>query len=137
MVRRYQTLKSDTNSNANLLAHLSSRLSLLAKSSLASSTRTVDYEHILCPLPRLSLADRMAITLKDNLDRAMREMDSALSEMELLYMSVEDILVALCQLVNTFGMHSELLRGVKHVQQVYLTLVNEVRGIYPPPYMVC
>ena len=72
----------------------------------------------------------MAISLKDNLDRVMVEMDDSLTEMELVYMSVDDTLVALAQLVNTFGVHPELVRGVKHVQQVYLTLVNEVRGIY-------
>ena len=72
----------------------------------------------------------MAISLKDNLDRCMVEIDSSLTEMELVYMNVDDTLVALCKLVNSLGAgHVELVRGAKHVQQVYLTLVTEVRGI--------
>jgi hypothetical protein len=120
----------ESNSQANLLVHLSSRLSLLAHSNLASSTRTVDYDNILYPLPGLSLADRMAISLKDNLDRVMMEIDNSLNEMEMLCGSVDDTLVALCHLVNTSEAYSgELYRGVKHVQQVYFNLVAEVRGI--------
>src|SRR5271170_6914422 len=69
LVRRYHSIRTESNSNANLLAHLSTRLSLLAHSSLAPSVRTIDYEHVLFPLPHLSLADRMAISLKDNVDR--------------------------------------------------------------------
>jgi hypothetical protein len=130
LVRRYHTLRSESNSQANLLSHLSTRLSLLAHSTLGPSVQTIDYNHILCPpAQRLSLADRMAISLKDNLDRCMVEIDSSLTEMELLYMNVDDTLVTLCKLVNSLGAGNiELVRGAKHVQQVYLTLVTEVRG---------
>ena len=77
----------------------------------------------------MSLADRMAISLKENLDRVMVELDTSLTEMELVYMSVDDTLVTLCHIVNSLGVSSgELVNGVKHVQQVYLTLVDEVRG---------
>jgi hypothetical protein len=73
--------------------------------------------------------DRMAVSLKDNLDRVMVELDSGLTEMELVYMSVDDTLVTLCRLVNSLEVsEGELVNGVKHVQQVYLTLVDEVRG---------
>lgn len=71
----------------------------------------------------------MAISLKDNLDRCMVEIDSSLTEMELVYMNVDDTLVTLCKLVNSLGSgYVELVRGAKHVQQVYLTLVTEIRG---------
>jgi len=130
LVRRYHELRTESNSQANILSHLSTRLSLLAHSTLGPSVRTIDYNHILCPpAQRLSLADRMAISLKDNLDRCMVELDSSLTEMELVYMNVDDTLVALCQLINTMGArYIELVRGAKHVQQVYLALVTEVRG---------
>lgn len=130
LVRHYHTLRAESNSQANLLAHLSTRLSLLAHSSLGPSVRTIDYDNSLRPLQRLSLADRMSISLKDNLDRCMIELDNSLSEMELVYMSVDDILITLCELVNSFGVEvAELLKGVKHVQQIYLELTTEVRGI--------
>jgi hypothetical protein len=71
----------------------------------------------------------MSISLKDNIDRVMTELDSGLSEMELLYVNVDDILVALCDLTASLGLYSgELEKGVKHVQHVYFTLVAEVRG---------
>jgi len=134
LVRRYHTLRTDSNSQATLLSHLSTRLSLLAHSSLAPTIRTIDYEHILCPpFPKLSLADRMAISLKDNVDRCMIEIDSSLTEMELVYMNVDDILVTLCKLVHSMGgngAYPELVRGTKHVQKVYLTLVTEIRGTF-------
>jgi hypothetical protein len=137
LVRRYHSLRTDSNSQANLLAHLSSRLSLLEHSSLAPSIRTIDYDNILCPLPKLSLADRIAISLKENLDRVMLELDSSLSEMELVYMSVDDTLIALFKLVNSFGGVGEVVRGVKHVQDVYLTLVTEVRGTFLTLWDLC
>ena len=92
----------------------------------------VDYNHILCPpVGRMSLTDRMAISLKENLDRVMVELDTSLTEMELVYMSVDDTLVTLCHIVNSLEVSSgELVNGVKHVQQVYLTLVDEVRGTF-------
>jgi len=71
----------------------------------------------------------MSISLKDNIDRVMTELDSGLSEMELLYVNVDDILVALCDLTASLGLYSgELEKGVKHVQHVYFTLVAEVRA---------
>jgi hypothetical protein len=71
----------------------------------------------------------MSISLKDNIDRVMTELDTGLSEMELLYVNVDDVLVALCDLATFLGGYSgELERGVKHVQHVYLSLVGEVRG---------
>jgi len=77
----------------------------------------------------------MTISLKENLDRVMVELDTSLTEMELVYMSVDDTLVTLCQIVNSLGVASgELVNGVKHVQQVYLSLVDEVRGtLLNPP----
>lgn len=128
LVRRYHSLRTESNSQANLLAHLSSRLSHLAQANLARTT--IEYHHILCPpVGRMSLVDRMAISLKENLDRVMVELDTGLTEMELVYMSVDDTLVTLCRLVNSLEVSSgELVNGVKHVQQVYLTLVDEVRG---------
>ena len=136
LVRRYHALQTESNSQANLLSHLSTRLSLLAHSTLGPSVRTIDYNHILCPpAQRLSLADRMAISLKDNIDRCMVEIDSSLTEMELVYMNVDDTLVTLCKLVNSLGPgYVELVRGAKHVQQVYLTLVTEIRGICHFPW---
>ena len=91
---------------------------------------SVEYNHILCPpVGRLSLAERMVFSLKENLDRVMVELDSSLTEMELVYMGVDDVLITLCQIVNSWRVSSgELVNGVKHVQQVYLTLVDEVRG---------
>ena len=71
----------------------------------------------------------MSISLKDNIDRVMTELDSGLTEMELLYVNVDDVLVALCDLATFMGVYSgELERGVKHVQHVYFSLVGEVRG---------
>jgi hypothetical protein len=96
----------------------------------STSTRMIDYDNILCPFPKLTLADRMAISLKDNLDRVMIEIDNTLTEMELLYMNVDDILMALFGLETSLGMENgELTRGIKHIQQVYFTLLSEVRGI--------
>ena len=128
LVRRYRSLRTDSNSQTNLLAYLSSRLSHLAGSKMARTT--VEYNHILCPpVGRMSLADRMVVSLKENLDRVMVELDTSLTEMELVYMSVDDTLVTLCQIMNSLGVSSgELVNGVKHVQQVYLTLGQEVRG---------
>jgi hypothetical protein len=127
LVHRYQNMRQESNSQANLLAHLSSRLDLLAHSNMSHSTRTIDYDHILCP-PRLSLADRMSISLKENIDRVMIELDTRLMEMELLYSSVEDVLIAMCEL-SMKNYSGDLERGVKHVQQVYFEIVAEVRGI--------
>ena len=135
LVRRYQTLRTESNSQANLLSHISTRLSLLVRSALGPSAQTIDY--IFCPpLQKLSLADRMAISLKENFDTCMLELDSSLGEMELVYMNLDDILVTLCKLVNsTGGRNGEWVRGSKHVQQVYLTLVTEVRGT--PTFVLC
>ena len=59
----------------------------------------------------------------------MVELDSSLTEMELVYRAVDDVLISLCQIVNSWGVSSgELVNGVKHVRQVYVTLVDEVRG---------
>lgn len=129
LVRRYHSMRQESNSQVNLLAHLSGRLDLLAHSNMSHSTRTVDYDHILCP-PRLSLADRMSISLKENLDRVMNELDNSLMEMELLYSNVEDVLIAMCEL-GMKNYSADLERGVKHIQQVYFEVVAEVRGISP------
>jgi len=128
LVRRYHRLRAESNSLAHLLAHVASRLFHLAHSNMARTG--VDYNHILCPpVGRMSLADRMAISLKENLDRVMVELDTSLTEMELVYINVDDTLFTLCQLVNALGVSSgELVNGVQHVQKVHLTLVDEVRG---------
>jgi hypothetical protein len=89
----------------------------------------IDYENPLCP-PHLSLADRMSISLKENLDRVMNELDSSLSEMELLYHAVHEVLVALCQPSMTpRGYSGELQRGITHVQDTYFALLAEVKGM--------
>ena len=135
LVRRYQSLRHESNSQANLLSHLSTRLDMLAHSNMSQATRTVDYDHILCPPPRLSLADRMSISLKENIDRVMNELDNSLREMELLYSSVEDVLIVLCEMGMKYY-SGELERGVKHIQQVYFEVVAEVRGEYLDPLLL-
>jgi len=131
LVRQYQHTRILSNIQANTLAHCSMRLSALAHSSMAHSTRTIDYDNILCP-PRLSLADRMSISLKESIDRACSEITLHLQEMELLCLAVDDTLVSLCDLVTRSSEYSaELERGIKHVQQVYFNTVAEVRGRYP------
>jgi len=128
LVRQYHNLRALSNIQASTLAHLSSRLSALAHSSMAPSTRTIDYDNVLCP-PRLSLADRMSISLKENIERATKELNTHLQEMELLSLAVDDTLISLCDLVNRSEVYSvDLERGVRHVQHTYFNLVAEVRG---------
>jgi hypothetical protein len=112
------------------MVHLSTRLNALASSSLATSITTIDYEHILCPLPRLSLADRLALTLKEQLDRSVGVINSTLQEMELIYVAIDDVLVALCNLLNAFR-HDEVVKAVDHVGRTYVALVKEVGGMSP------
>lgn len=128
LVRRYHALRHESNSQVNLLAELSSRLNMLAHSKLYHSITTVplDVDHILCP-PRLHLAYRMSISCKENIERVMGELDTSLAEMEMLYASVEDVLIALCEL-GMKNYSGELERGVKHIQQMYFEIVAEVRG---------
>jgi len=128
LLRQYHNLRTESYSNVNRMAQLSLRLSLLANSSLAASIQAIDYEHILSPLPKLSFADRMAISLKEQLDREIRVVDATLSEMELVYMGMDDVLCALSNLLNAFQ-HDELLKAANHVERVYVGLVKEVRGI--------
>src|SRR5271170_7409308 len=124
LVRRYTNLRTESNSQANLLAHLSTRLSHLAHSSFAASTRTsIDYDHILYPPRLLGFSDRMAISLKENLDRCMIELDSNLTEMEMVYMQVDETFVELWKLVSVVGEYPELVRGAKYVQKIFLQLV--------------
>jgi len=129
LLRQYHNLRTESYSNVNRMAQLSLRLSLLANSSLAASIQAIDYEHILSPLPKLSFADRMAISLKEQLDREIRVVDATLSEMELVYMGMDDVLCALSNLLNAFR-HDELLKAANHVERVYVGLIKEVRGIF-------
>jgi hypothetical protein len=72
----------------------------------------------------------MSISLKENLDRVMNELDSSLTEMELIYHAVHETLVALCQPAMAPRVYSgELERGIKYVQDMYFTLVSEIKGI--------
>src|SRR5262245_58274565 len=131
LVQRHQTLRTDSNIQALRLSRFSTRLALLSHSNIALTARTIDYDNILCP-PRLSLADRMSISLKDQVDRSMNELNSILEEMECLHLSMDDILVSLCHLATSSGAYSGELEGaVKHVQQVYFNLAAEVRGPFP------
>jgi len=127
LVRYYHRLRQESNSQANLLSHLSVRLDMLAGSNMShSSSRNVDYDHVLL-LPRLSLAHRMSVSLKENIDRVMNELDSSLMDMEMLCGSVKDILVSMCDLGKQ-NYSGELERGVRHITQVYFDLEAEVRG---------
>jgi hypothetical protein len=131
LVRQYQHLRSISNIQANTLSHCSMRLSALARSSLAQSTRTVDFDHVLFPPhPRLSLADRMSLSLRVKIDEVTEAITLSVQEMEMVCLAIDDALVSLCDLVTQSGGYSgELERGVKHVQQVYFNTVAEVRGI--------
>lgn len=72
----------------------------------------------------------MSISLKENLDRVMNELDSSLTEMELLYRSVHDTLVTICQpAMAPRGYSAELQRGIKHIQDTYFVLVSEIQGM--------
>jgi hypothetical protein len=128
LLRQYHNLRTESNSDVSRMAHLSTRLNALASSSLAASINTIDYEHILCPF-RLNLPDRMAIYLKEQLDQALAVVDATLTEMELVYVAVDDVLRALCNLMIAFR-HEEVVKAANHVQQVYLGLFKEVGGIF-------
>jgi hypothetical protein len=133
LVRRYHGLRQESDSTAKLLAALSHRLALIQNSSLGPCIRNIDYDNILCPFSRLGLADRVAITLKENIEKSMLELDGNLSEMELLCMSVGDVLVTLTQVVEVFSneeLSREAAKGRDHVEQIYSTLFSKVRGEY-------
>ena len=75
----------------------------------------------------------MSIFLKEQVDKSVKELSSALDNMECLYLSVYDIMMSLCHLAQTSANYSsELENGIKHVQQVYFNLVAEVRGAHSP-----
>ena len=99
------------------MAQLSLRLSLLANSGLAASIHAIDYELIFSPLPKLSFTDRNPISLKEQLNREIRVVDATLSEMELVYMGMDDVLCALSNLLNAFQ-HDELLKAANHVERI-------------------
>jgi len=134
LVRQYQHLRSISNIQANTLAHSSMRLSALAHSSLAHSTRTIDFDHVLFPPhPRLSLADRMSISLKMKIEEVCEEITVSLQDMEMAGMAIHDVLVSLCDLMTHLdggnSQMGEVEKGVKHVRQVYFDTMAEVRGI--------
>jgi hypothetical protein len=60
----------------------------------------------------------------------MNELDSSLTEMELLYRAVHETLVGLCQPATAPRVYSvELQRGIQHVQDTYFALIAEIQGI--------
>lgn len=69
----------------------------------------------------------MALTLKEQLDRSIGVINSTLQEMELIYVAIDDVLVALCNLLNVFR-HDEVVKAVDHVGRTYAALVKEVGG---------